>query len=229
MMKNILILSLFFVCQVASGQATSSGSTPSKLNAIISPEALTLQGTPGQILAATTRTSGLPGGIAVLDERCSHGARATVLIPSGSSVGQALDLVGSVISSTWQINDGVVNMYPANGIPALLDVQISSFDWNKTASVEETVNRLVTLPSVSQKAKELGLTMAPLEGHASAICIRGNCSSQPKPTPVIVAENNASLLSILNRIVAAHDGMVWGYFESHCQNKTTYAVSIVAQ
>ncbi len=93
----------------------------------------------------------------------------------------------------------------------------------------EVIARLRHSPEVSEEASRLGLKEAPFEGGASVICLRGDCSEKPKPAPMLETDEGATLLTILNRIVEAHNGSVWSYSEYRCGADTLFSVEVLAE
>ena len=121
-----------------------------------------------------------------------------------------------------------LHLYPSAAIPALLRVRIESFTWDRNAPAMESIARLAGAPEVIDKARELGLQMGPYDPSASAVCIR-NCSEEAKPEKSLQTEIDSDLLTILNRIVHAHEGTVWAYSEHHCDKVSQVRIETVAQ
>jgi hypothetical protein len=139
---------------------------------------------------------------------------------------EALNVIARDASLTWQINDNVVNMSPLAGMPPLLRVHISSFEWDRAASLGATVGQLSSTREISSKSKELGLSAGVLEGGSAPMCIR-NCST---PTAqAMEREENVLLVRLLNRIASDHKGAVWSYSEYRCHNETNFTLSALAQ
>jgi hypothetical protein len=229
-MKYILLIAI--ALQVGNGQnpvggPSLDGAATVEPSAIVLPN-LTLRGTTLETFTKVVTQGGVSGGIArVLD--CSKGLEKPLQVSEGTSLKQALNTVaGNDTAADWQVTDGVINMLPLGAaVPPLLQVRIHSFQWDKTASVSETISRLVESAEVKEKAQKLGLKTAGFEGKAAAICIR-NCPTS-KPKAVFVVEPEASLLTLLNRVVKAHDRSVWAYSESHCGKENTFAVETIAE
>ena len=69
---------------------------------------------------------------------------------------------------------------------------------------------------------------APGEGGARALCIR-DCDEKPKAQPIFQVEKDVTLLTLLNRIVRAHNGAIWSYSEYRCKGGTQFKLVIVAE
>ncbi len=131
--------------------------------------------------------------------------------------------------SRWHLQNGVVNLLPAGGLPALLQVRIRRFEWDPEAPLREVLDRLRQLPEVSEGARKLGLQEAPLEGGAISICIGSNCDRTPRQVKELELEEDATLLAVLNRIVQAHGHAAWSYSEYHCNKGTLFSLSVLGE
>lgn len=233
-MKTCLFAMILYIFGQSINNGYKDSPTGVPANAVqISPAAITLpdlrlDGTPLDLFTDTVRAAGMSGGIASLEGSCSYGPKRPFVISAGTTLQQALNLIADSTQSKWEISDGAVNMLPAVAVPPLLATRIQSFSWDKTASARDTVSKLLVLPEIRQKVQQLALKTGPAEGGALAYCIR-NCSEEPKPTPIIEVDKDIALLSLLNRIVAAHDRVIWAYLEYHCRNETNYALYISAE
>lgn len=232
-MKLLVAITFYLLAQLSSGQqgrATGAASAPPQANpaVILLPE-LRVEGVPVEVFTRVLKAAGMPGGVVVEDPACSYGPKVSFLIQAGTTLGQALDKIATATSSSWQIDHGAVNIFPASGTPPLLDLRIESFEWDKSMSARETVGRLAIMPEVLQRIHELGLRQGRAEGGATAVCIIGDCAPKPKPTPALETERDTPLLSILNRVAVAHGQAVWTYMEFHCENQTNYALYAYAE
>jgi len=62
---------------------------------------------------------------------CQDESVKQVLGLSGLSLRDALDaIVRAAPLYRWQLNDGVVNLLPSSGVPALLNIGIAEFDFS---------------------------------------------------------------------------------------------------
>jgi hypothetical protein len=191
--------------------------------------ALSLEGNLVEAFTLLLVTEGLSGGVVTLKDTCSRGDRRSLVISTGTTLDRALDSVVSIDGkSQWRAQDGVINLLPARSMPDLLSVKISHFEWDKTAEAEAVLESLIELPEVTQSTKGLSLKPAMAEGGASAICIR-DCDLHKKPAPVLAEENDATLLSILNRIVAAHPQTIWSYSEFRCKGEHQFELALAAK
>jgi hypothetical protein len=181
------------------------------------------------MFATLVREAGFSGGVATSNQDCSHGPESSISVAAGTSFDTALGQVArSKAMFEGQLRDGVVNLFPAGAPPPLLLVQIRMFEWDRTTPVREVIDRLRQLPEVSQAALKLGLKEAPFEGAAGQICIRGDCGEKLKLTPAPEKEEGATLLTVLNRIVQAHNRSVWSYSEYHCGKGTLFSFEVLA-
>jgi hypothetical protein len=212
---------------VHSTAANKTGGTPAVR--VLLPE-LELQGTTPTIFSTLAREAGFSGGVAISNEQCSRDEDSSITVPAGTRFDVALGRFASQRAMfEWQLRDGVVDLFPKGSIPPLLKVQIRRFEWDTATPVPELIDRLRQLPEVSEEALKLGLEEAPIEGGASAVCIRGDCRNKPQVESQTEEEKGATLLTVLNRIVLAHSGSVWIYSEYHCGNGKLFSLETSAQ
>jgi hypothetical protein len=233
MNKLVVVAALFHMVCSAGAQTTS----PTTAGVPLSPKSssatlseLQLRGSAPTMFATLVREVGLSGGVATSNEGCSRGAEGTVSVPAGTSFEKAVTQIAKLrTASKWQLDDGVANFFPAGGVPPLLEVQIRSFSWDRATPVREVLDRLRQLPEVIQEASKIGLREAPIEGGSSTICIRGDCSEKTKPATMPETEESVSLLTVLNRLVRAHNGAVWDYSEYRCDNGSLFSLSVLSE
>ena len=112
---------------------------------------LQLRGTAPVLFATLVVEVGLSGGVAISNQDCSHGPEGSISIPAGTSFDTALGQVAnSNVVFEGRLRDGVANLLPAGSEPALLQVRIPRFEWDRTAPVSEVISRLRNLPQVSE-------------------------------------------------------------------------------
>jgi hypothetical protein len=182
------------------------------------------------MFAALIREAGLSGGVAASNGGCSHPSEKTMSIPAGVNFRSAVTQVANLSpKSKWDVGDGVADFFVDGFVPRLLQVQIQSFTWDRATPFRVVLGRIRQLPEVTESAVKLGLKEAPYGGGASAICVRGDCSKNAQPESLIVTEQNASLLTLLNRVAQAHNGAVWDYSEFHCDEGTLFSLSALAE
>lgn len=208
---------------------TSIAEKPSvNLSGVVLPS-LSLENTTFGNLTTVLTTASISAGIVTLQADCSHGGARTLSIPAGTTLDKALDrLVAVDGQSEWQVRDGVVDVLPSQHIPPLLKLRINRFEWDKAAPLGEVFGHLFESVGILERARQLGLRQAAAEGGVSALCIR-DCPEKLKPEPMWTVEKDVTLLTILNRIVAAHNGAIWAYSEYPCQGDTQFRLGVVAQ
>ena len=235
MSKYFLAATFLLLVAAAGAQTKADSAVPanntdhSQPSGVFLPE-LVLRGTMPIMFATLVREAGFSGGVAVSNQHCSRSPESSISVPAGTRFDTALGQLGSSKATfEWKLRDGVVTLLRAGSVPPLLQVRIRRFEWDRTASVLEVMDRLRQLPEVSEEALKLGLEEAPVEGGASAICIRGDCSEKPKPMKAVETEEGVTLLTVLNRIVRAHSGAVWSYSEYRCHSNTLFSLEVLAE
>jgi hypothetical protein len=234
-MSRCILAAVFCLLVRVAGAQTNAEANPSdnpsgvrRFN-ITLPE-LELRGTTPTMFAALVREAGLSGGVAISNQECSQGPEFSISVAAGTTLDKALGQVAkSGTTSKWQVRDGIANLLPVGFVPALLQVQIRRFEWDRTAPMREAIDRLRHLPEVSAEALKLGLKEAPFEGEMSQLCIRGDCSQKPKPEQALEMEEDVTLLTVLNHIARAHAGSIWNYSEYRCDQNTRFSLGVLAE
>jgi hypothetical protein len=110
----------------------------------------------------------------------------------------------------WQAEDGIINLLPADGEPALLGTRISKFRVKDITSALEALSKLLALPEVKKGMEDLHLKpgIAPISYWSS-----------PNPKPFSVRCEGVTLKQALNSIARAQGRIVWDYLELHCAGK----------
>ena len=189
---------------------------------------LELRGSASTIFAELVKEAGLSGGIAASEERCSRPPEKAISIPAGTTFDVAVGWIANPNTGTGlRRRDGVANLFPSGAVPPLLAVRVS-FAWDDATPVREIVDRLRQLPKVSEEATRLGLREAPIEGGSMPLCIR-NCSEASSPMPISQTANDASLVTVLNRIVSSHQGAVWSYEEHQCKGGRLFSITVISE
>jgi len=232
MTKHFLLITIYLLLIQSEGRRFNANvedsSTSVKPSMVVLPN-LTLSGTTLETFTSVTRAGGMSGGIARVLDGCTRGPQKPLAIKEGTTLSQALDIVaGNDTRSEWHITDAVVNMLPVGPVPPLLQVRIHGFKWDQNASAADGIARLRDSVEVMERARQLGLEMGPYEGSATAICIR-NCSESPKSQPSWKVEKDATLLTLLNRMVQAHDRVIWAYSENHCGKTNRFLLETIAE
>jgi len=233
-MKKLIVVAASFLMAWLAGAQTATNPTEETpqshgSSGIVLPE-LQLRGSLSTMFAALVKEAGLSGGVATSNKGCFHGPEGSIFVSAGTSFDKAVAQVAMTrAASQWQLRDGVANLLPGGGAPPLLQVQVRSFTWDKATPVREVLDRLRQLPEVAEEASKLGLREAPLQGGASTICIRGDCSEKPKAETMLETDEGVSLFTVLNRVVQAHRGTVWNYSEYRCDNGTLFSLSVLSE
>lgn len=148
---------------------------------------------------------GMAGGsVRILD--CNGDYFKQVWSPLNKTLRRALDtLVENDPRYRWQVADGVINLLPAAGEPALLQTRIKEFRAENISLAIDTINPLLKLPEVEKAMDDLHLK------HGVSVYI-----TSPSPKPFSVKCENVTLRQVLNAIARAEGRAVWDYVETHC-------------
>jgi len=231
-MEKLIVLATVFLAALSALSRTAQDQTrpgSSPAFPIASLPKLELHGSIPTIFATLVKEANLSGGVAGLEEECLR-SEESMSITAGTNFDTALASFAKLRArSTWQHNDGVANLFPTGAVLQLLQVQIASFTWDATTPIPEVIAQLRRLPEVTQEVWRLGLREAPFEGGGSAMCVRGDCTPQPRPQPSLKTEKEVPLVTLLNRIVRAHKGGVWDYEERRCGSSTSFSLTVISE
>jgi hypothetical protein len=150
----------------------------------------------------------VPGGMVRIfncrEDTIKHSWKA-----QGSTLRQVLDAIVAADSRYhWEVSDGVVNLLPVSGEPALLRARINEFHIENTASSLDALLRLLKLPEVVEAMSKLHLKPGlMLVDYWSA------------PRQFSVRSNGVTLRQALNAIARANGRDIWEYVEIHCDGK----------
>jgi hypothetical protein len=164
--------------------------------------------------------SGVPGGVAFV-QGCSD-QPLPVVHPHGTTLREVLDSITSSDSGyVWRMNEGVVNLEPLQGVPALLTTRLKTYNSQELAEPGSAVTALISSHEVTQAATNLGLTR-----NVSGSALSG-IGSEPRPPkkPLGIRLHDVTLLDALNAIVRANKHGVWVYRETYCGSVHQYDVS----
>jgi len=155
--------------------------------------------------------SGIPAG-EVMIQGCARGSRRAVRV-HGGTVREALDsIVGADSKYRWELNDGVVDLLPVEGLPSLLAVRIETFDSKDATDITSAGTFLFALPEIQDAAAKLGLTHN-VSGTGLGYVLPGQ--TQPQEALKIRLQS-VTVVNTLNSIVRAGQHGIWIYRELHC-------------
>jgi hypothetical protein len=170
--------------------------------------------------AGAVLASGVPGGVAFV-QGCSD-QPLPVVRPQGTTLRGVLDSITSGDPSyVWRMNEGVVNLEPLQGIPALLTSRLENYDSQELAEPGSAMTLLISSPEVTRAATNLGLAH---NVSGSALSGIGPGPRSPKK-PLGIRLHNVTLLDALNAVVRANKNGVWTYRETHCGSVHQYDVT----
>jgi hypothetical protein len=177
-------------------------------------------------LTMALSTAGVPGGIATLTQ-CGEDAKY-MFAPTGATLKDVLNgIVSTNPEYTWQLNHGVVNVFPLNGEPALLQQNVRSLDVREAVSIHEIVRQVLSRPELQKRIAQLHLS----EGYK-----RIGMSDLKRPGSIGATEpryslrlKNVTLREALNAIAVAHGKAVWEYRERHCNGGAEFQLQFLVR
>jgi hypothetical protein len=166
--------------------------------------------------------AGVPGGI-VKVSRCDEDLTLQNWGRLGSSLRDVLDAIVKVDDQyRWQLEDGVVNLLPADDQPALLQVRVKHLLVKNATSVYQAYSKLFALPEVKKAIADLKL-------NDSFERIQGGLSGNLNQTQFSVDRKSITLREALNAIVRAQGQAVWSYKEYHCNGAHGLSIEFIVQ
>jgi len=155
--------------------------------------------------------SGVPGGVAFM-EGCSDQPLPMVR-PHGATLREVLNSITAGDSVyAWRMREGVVNLEPSTGLPALLGIHLNTYDSREVTEAVSAVTFLSSSPDVTRAATKLGLAQNVLGPG-----LGGMAQGPPPPKkPLGIRLHDVTLVDALNAIARANKHGVWTYRETHC-------------
>lgn len=186
-------------------------------------EGLVDQGEFHLTVVSLLRVGRLPGGVATV-HTCAEQAPRAPAVPAGTPVSAALDLVTAASGYyRWQDADGVVEVLPATGVPALLQTKIARLELTDLSNVILSISELLGHPAVARSAAALGLDIRSAEIGMSPL------PRVPRPHRVQPGTvSNMTMLEALDWIVRQEGSSVWSYDEyPACGGRAEVRVGLV--
>jgi hypothetical protein len=157
----------------------------------------------------------VPGGMVRLVD-CEEDTLLQSWRPLDSPLRQVLHtMVAKDPRYTWKIQDGIVNLLPATGEPALLKTRLNEFHVEDISSAREALSWLLALREVKKRMRDLHLK------PGIAIIVGGSGLNPPKFS---VKQTGGTLHQALNAIAHAQGSAIWEYIEIHCDGKNEVVI-----
>lgn len=164
--------------------------------------------------ASLDRTRSAGGRVRIVN--CEDDTFKRPWTPSGSPLRKVLDAIVAVDSRyQWQMQDGVINLLPVAGEPALLGIRINEFRAQEATSAREALGKLLALSEVREGMDGLHLKpgVALIDSWAS-----------PNPPAFSVHCKGVTLRQALNAIALSQGSAIWDYVEIHCQERNEVVI-----
>jgi hypothetical protein len=221
--KVFFILILFWtLILLVSGSDTAD----TDLQASVSQSAKTAETdyvslTPEEAFVGALIAAREPGGIVRIVD-CKQQPSQRQLFPSTLPLQQTLELLKRTNPPYRSEHvQRVINLVPEGPEPELLKVRIKEYQADKVEVPNLAVERLLDLPEVRKKSKELGTSEA---------LKLGGLSSPPRvSTPLTLHLNDVSLREALNLIAREYGNGIWKYTEFFCTGEKKFSVDFIVQ
>lgn len=164
--------------------------------------------------------AGVPAGVA-FSEGCSDQPPPPTVHPRGVTLREVLESIsGGDSGYIWKLDDGVVNLEPALGLPALLKTRLNRYDSGDVVDAVSAVAFLSSSTEVNDAATKLRLEHSALTSGLGGI----SPGPQPHKEPLGIRLKNTTFLDVLNAIARVQKRGVWRYRETHCGAVNQYVV-----
>jgi hypothetical protein len=219
--KLLIVLVALLGTTAFAGRYEQSERLPADEELLMRPAAMT--GTP-ELSAETAFMIAMDRAGAVGGQAILHGCEKPpkkVVPYRGNTL---RDVLNSIIAAdpnyVWRMDNGVVALLPAKGVPDLLKVRISSFDSGDAWSLATAGIYLFALPEVRQRARELGFSQA-ISGSGLGSIVPGQ---HPARKVLDIHLQNLTLLEALNALVRSTKRGQWIYDETDCGAEKNFQV-----
>lgn len=165
--------------------------------------------------------SHVPGGIELVGDCNTRGV--TVRPQTGSSLGHVLEgIVAARPDLSFEISKGGgVYVRPHSGALGILDVKIRDLRIPDRNNLTGAVDRIVRLPVVQARIRELGLQEGLVELGFSGLPKPG----YPRPDPIPLSLSDVTVREALDSLAELSGRAVWVYAEDACSAKRTFTIS----
>jgi hypothetical protein len=155
--------------------------------------------------------SGVPGGVAFM-EGCPD-QQVPIVHPRGTTLREVLNSITAGDSAyAWRMREGVVNLEPSTGLPALLTTHLNTYYSQNVTDAVSAVTFLSSSPEVTRAATKLGLAQNVLGPGLGSMA-----QGPPSPKqPLGIRLHDVTLVDALDAIARANKHGVWTYRETHC-------------
>jgi len=157
-----------------------------------------------------------PGGVASVFG-CEEDPPRQVFRGMGQQIGEIMDQFVSMDPKyRWELDDGVINLLPVAGEPALLKTRIPAFDAEDLTSAGEAAGRIEQFPEVRKAVGDLRLSWG-LKVFSILV--------SPNPKKFSMHFKGGTLREALNAAARAEGASIWDYTEKHCDGKNEVWIS----
>jgi hypothetical protein len=140
-----------------------------------------------------------------------------VLRGMGQKISDLMDqLVTADPNYRWEMDDGVINLLPVAGEPALLKTRIPAFDFEDLTSAWAAAGRIEQLPEVRNAMGDLRLSWG-LKVFSILV--------SPNPKKFSMHFKGGTFREALNAAARAEGASIWDYTEKHCDGKSEVWIS----
>ncbi len=160
------------------------------------------------------------GGLIITKNSCPENLVFSESEREELSLDEKLDLIVQRNPTyRWSDEQGIINLTPDKCFPKLLNVEISNFKIADVNNLNAVMDKILQLPEVKGKLKELNLRQGMQFG--------GIMSPPSNRPPTEMEFKDKTLQQILNEIVRKRGRGVWVYSESEFNGENTFSLGFL--
>ena len=164
------------------------------------------------------------GGGIIVSAPTAAQAQVKTALHRGARFSDALKQIAQYCAVQWVSTRGSVDVTVGVRPPALLKTPIDSFQWDLSAQLTVTLERLMATEAVQSGVARLHLTERPKMGGPSLLT----------PTPAVATHAarsiaNMSLCDTLNAVTRSYGNAVWTYREDTHTRRSRYVMEVAVE
>jgi hypothetical protein len=179
-----------------------------------------------QSLAEVLSSAGRAGGMVSL-AGCAEPPQSPFHVPEQSSLASVLDLLTAAHPDYfWSVQDGAIDLLPKAKASEVLSAHVRGFEWDTTAAVSLSMQRIFDLPEIRSVLSKTGMASGLEDGPGLQQPPRVlNGLPEPAPQGRKYEIRNTTVLAVLNAVATSYETAFWWYEERTCGGQTTYRLS----
>ncbi|MGJ5819414.1 hypothetical protein [Paludibaculum fermentans] len=170
-----------------------------------------------EAISILLRVAEVPSGFAAL-RTCEADIPVAIQVPAGMELQAALNEVLALTGAAYREEErnGVVNVLPLSGTPALLNVRIEKLTIKDPSNLTLSLSQMEETPAFHQTLLAMGASMWASFVSVSSLRQPGD-PEPPKSQPLEIRD--MPVIDVLNLLALRHGQAVWLYRENRCTGR----------